>query len=296
MRGSGGLRVTTETLRRYRAYLVRSLTQGNFRHLVLRTVAVSGILPLKQQYRLGGVVHRPAYAYGLLTAATEAKALGYEGITAIEFGVAGGNGLLALREHANSVTKLTGAAIAVVGFDTSTGLPAPVDYRDRTHEWAAGDYPMDEARLRDRLAGAELVIGDVRDTVSKFVDERSDALSVAPIGFVSFDLDYWSSTVAAFDLFRGDRCTTVCVPRVMCYFDDIPGTIEDVGELRAIGDFNQEPHGRRIRAQYGLRSYVPFQPPWAEQMFQCHLFDHPGYGRQPASFGTARLDLEDRWL
>jgi hypothetical protein len=239
-------------------------------------------------------VDRPTYAYGLLTAAGEAKELGYRAITAIEFGVGAGNGLLAMEEHAGNVTALTGVPIAVVGFDVVTGLPEPVDYRDLPYTWPAGAYPMNEDALRGRLTDAELVLGDVRDTVSAFATERQDSLQDCPVGFVSFDLDYWSSTLGAFDIFRADP--VICMPRVTCYFDNIPLRIDDVGELRAIRDFNDEPHERRIRQQHSLKTRLPFQPIWADQIFECHLFDHPHYDQQlPNPEAERGVELGERW-
>ena len=47
----------------------------------------------------------------------------------LEFGVAGGAGLLSLERIAELVEGLTGVEIEVHGFDTGTGLPAPKDYR-----------------------------------------------------------------------------------------------------------------------------------------------------------------------
>ena len=42
-----------------------------------------------------------------------------------------------------------------------------------------------------------------------------------PVGFVAFDLDYYSSTVAALKIFDGPHETHL--PRVHCYFDDLAG-------------------------------------------------------------------------
>ena len=51
----------------------------------------------------------PEYGYGLLNAALLAKRLGHARVTAIGFGVAGGNGLVALDHHAARVAAETGA-------------------------------------------------------------------------------------------------------------------------------------------------------------------------------------------
>src|SRR5215207_985617 len=52
---------------------------------------------------LYNTLDRPHYGYGLLKAAELARRLGYARISAIEFGVAGGNGLLSLERHAARV-------------------------------------------------------------------------------------------------------------------------------------------------------------------------------------------------
>jgi len=64
----------------------------------------------------------------------------------------------------------------------------------------------------------------------------------APLGFVSFDLDYYSSTKAAFALFEGPA--SAHLPRVYCYFDDVCSNAlgcmtEHLGELLAIREFNE---------------------------------------------------------
>ena len=239
----------------------------------------------QRKYELG-LVDRPHYAFGIRNAALEASALGYHSITAVEFGVAGGNGLLAMQDHALVIERLTGVHVRVVGFDSGSGLTESRDYRDLPHLWAPGDFAMDEAALRARLGKAELILGDVRETTKEFVAGMDRA---APIGFAAFDLDLWSATVGALDIFRG--AAESCLPRTWCYFDDIVATVADVGELLAIEDFNQEDLERRLRHPWMLRANVPFQPPWAAQMFQAHLFDHPAYTRLIAPASTRELPL-----
>ena len=267
----------------------KQVSDGISKGLVLRyalRIAGKAHAISKQRQFEWGLVDRPHYAYGLDRAAAEAKSLGHTGITAIEFGVAGGNGLVAMEAYAAFVTKMSGLIINVVGFDTGKGLPAPVDYRDAPHLWAPGDFDMNEELLRSRLRGAELVLGDVRETASKFVREIDPT---RPVGFVAFDLDLWSSTVSAFDVFRGEPRS--CLPRVWCYFDDIVAMIPDVGELLAIDEFNAEDHGRKIRQPWMLRENVPLRPAWADQMFQAHLFDHPEYTRLIAPPASRDLPL-----
>jgi hypothetical protein len=100
------------------------------------------------------------------------------------------------------------------------------------------------------------------------------------LGFISFDLDYYSSTVEAFHVFSG--ASTSVLPRVICYFDDITGNCEAAfniftGELLAIAEFNAA-NDVKIAKCEGLRfsrGHIPSE--WHEQIYIAHLFRHPDY-------------------
>ena len=94
-----------------------------------------GRVDLKVQY---GIYPRPHYAYGVYWAAYLASCIGVPRMTAIELGVAGGRGLLALEAACAEIGAFLGVKIDVVGFDGGEGLPPPVDYRDLPHVWNAG--------------------------------------------------------------------------------------------------------------------------------------------------------------
>ena len=220
---------------------------------------------------------RPHFAWGTLSAAWLAKSLGMSRISAIEFGVAGGNGLVELERIATEVSAVYGLEIDVFGFDTGVGLPKPEDYRDLPNLYRASGFLMDEAKLRGRLKRARLILGDVADTIEPFM-----ASGQAPVGFVSIDVDLYSSTMAAFKLFTGDP--RLLLPRVYCYFDDILGETfsEFTGERLAVAEFNAAHSMRKISPIFGLRYHLrePHQmEPWPDQMFIAHLFDHELYGR-----------------
>jgi hypothetical protein len=224
-----------------------------------------------------GIWGRPAYAYGVYSAATLARSLGLSGVTVAEFGVAGGAGLLALEAIAADMEQHFRMEIAVAGFDTGTGMPPPVDYRDMAHVWAQGFYRMDEQKLRASLSRAELVIGDVAATTRDFVQRTKH-----PIGFISFDLDYYSSTKNAFGIFSGPMDSRL--PRVFCYFDDIiwPEQAyynEFVGEYLAIAEFNAEHELQKISKIPHLAWIRPMPAAWNEQMYVMHDFAHPDYSR-----------------
>jgi hypothetical protein len=116
-------------------------------------------------------------------------------------------------------------------------------------------------------------LGHVRDTIPRFLAEGP-----APIGFVAFDLDLYSSTVDAMALLRADDA--VLLPRMMCYFDNILGhSYSDfTGERLAISEFNDAEPMRKISPIHGLRYFVPKayrdERCW-ECLFFAHVFEHP---------------------
>jgi len=136
-------------------------------------------------------------------------------ISALEFGVAGGRGLLALEALCPEIEKAYGVEIEIWGFDTGEGLPEPEDYRDLPYIWKAGFYRMDQAALKSKLTRSKLVLGNVKDTVPDFFETHSPA----PLGAAFFDLDFWSSTRDSFGIFSGAPSTML--PRVFCYCDDV---------------------------------------------------------------------------
>ncbi|MFB6894476.1 hypothetical protein ACFCX4_34845 [Kitasatospora sp. NPDC056327] len=242
-------------------------------------------------YRFG-LVERPHYAYGVRRATESAARLGHRGVTVVEFGVAGGNGLLALTEHARYYAAATGVAVRVVGFDSGAGLPGTTDPRDLPYLFAPGFYTMDHDRLRARLDGAaELVIGDLAGTLPAYLETHAGVLREHPVGFVALDLDYCSSTATALGLFRGPGHAHL-LPRVTCYLDDLPGTIGRIGEAAAVEDFNAAHPGRPIGRVLGLRAFTPFDPPWADQIHVHHRLDHPDYARLETGATGDQLPLE----
>ena len=219
----------------------------------------------------------PQYAYGSLCAARLAVALGLEAVSLLELGVAAGNGLIELERLAAILSDTYDVRTDVAGFDLGSGMPRPVDYRDVPYLWQPGFFSMDEDRLRARLDSAQLHIGDVGQTSRQYL-----AADPAPIGFISFDMDYYSATVRAFDaLFFADHSRFL--PRVFCYFDDTVCLHDEhltrfTGELLAIDEFNERSPRRKLDKIHGLRyKMLPMDERWIEGMYVLHLFDHPNY-------------------
>jgi hypothetical protein len=185
-------------------------------------------------------------------AARLAKLLRVPRISVLEFGVAGGKGLLVLETHARWIERELGVGLDIYGFDTGEGLPEPLDYRDVPYAWKAGFFKMNRAALEKRLAVSRLVIGNVRDTGRTFFDQYNPA----PIGCAFHDLDFYSSTRDALTVLEAP--SERFLPRVFHYFDDIIGTDlvlqnEFVGQRRAILEFNESHSDRKIVARADLR-------------------------------------------
>ena len=250
--------------------------------VLTRATLIPGFRTLWHRFPLGslstrvryGVFSRPNYAYGVYYAADLAKNLGLPGISVVELGVAGGRGLVALEEVSQLVSKDMDLPIHVVGFDTGTGMPPPVDYRDLPHVWGPGDYRMDESKLRAKLSpSTELVLGPIEETMVRWSPKL-------PLGFIAFDLDYYSSTRTAFQLF--ERAPDCYLPRVYCYFDDLiwpeyAGHNEFTGELCAINDFNREHSHKKLCPINMLRHTRVHEEAWNEMMYMLHDFNHPLY-------------------
>jgi hypothetical protein len=209
-------------------------------------------------------------------AADLASRLKLPGISVIEFGVAGGNGLVELESIAQEMSKHFRISISVFGLDTGEGMPEPLDYRDQPYVWDRGFYKMDREVLQSRLSTASLLLGDVGDTVPKLIQDKG----LHPIGFVAFDLDYYSSTCKALAAFSGAFETRL--PRVFCYFDDTiwPPTAchgEYLGELCAIREYNLENAEKKLCKMQFLH-WTRLHPAWwNDQMYVLHDFWHPLY-------------------
>ena len=214
---------------------------------------------------------RPNYLVGVLAAADQARRQNCSNMAVIEFGVAGGNGLVALEHWAAAVEKETGVEIAVYGFDTGGGLPTLCgDHRDHPDKWMAGDYAMDVDALRKRLnPRTQLILGDTRDTVPEFTRKVD-----SPIGFASIDVDLYSSTNSVLALFEGPQ--RKMLRRTFLYFDDVSDPQVSLfnrfaGELLAIDEFNDRNADVKIDVWRGLRSGRIFQESeWIEKMYIAH--------------------------
>ena len=222
-------------------------------------------------------IERPHYAYCMLSAANLAKRLGKDRISALEFGVAGGNGLKFMCDFAQDVKKLTGVSVECYGFDTGKGMPPPVGAKDLPFWFREAQYAMDEKALREKVPDGRLVIGEVKDTIGGFFDEHKPA----PIGAIFNDVDYWSSTRDSFALFNAAKSRPEhFLPRTFIYFDDIIGWEFEMygpfnGQLAAISEFNESREDVKIHLNQNLMPLLHLN--YRHQIYYAHLFEHPDY-------------------
>ncbi|MEN8203402.1 MAG: hypothetical protein ABFS28_12460 [Bacteroidota bacterium] len=232
---------------------------------------------------------RGNYVWGAICGADLASNLNLDKISFIEFGVAGGNGLIELETIAIEIEKMYNISVDVFGFDTGKGLTKPVDYRDLPHLWNEGFYPMDVEKLQGILKKSKLILGDIKDTIDDFIVSKP-----APIAFISFDMDLYTPTVEAFKVFEDDNA--ILLPRVHCYFDDIMGYSysEYNGERLAISEFNQKFETKKISPIYCLEHYIENSPDWAKKIYMAHFFDHGLYNTNDGMLVQPDLPLPEQ--
>ncbi|MBM2814314.1 MAG: hypothetical protein HW421_1076 [Ignavibacteria bacterium] len=251
---------------------IRTFFQPSLSNIIKIFVKIFGNA---RQKELLGILKRPHYAYSLFRAADIAIYFGKNKTTIAEFGVASGDGLMNLIELSEIVTEATGVEFRIFGLDSGQGIPNIESYKDHPEMWIAGDFRMSDKeqllkKINDR---AELIIGDIKDTVDIFVSKLS---TDAPLGFISIDTDVYTGAKHAL------RCLTSDVgfynPAVTIYFDDVNFYFANrwCGELAAIEEFNSEQQFRKIDKDRTCPGSRPFHDlVWYENMYIAHILDHP---------------------
>jgi len=217
----------------------------------------------------------PPYAYCMYHSALLAKKLNIKKISVLEFGVAGGNGIVQIEKIAKKILNELHVEFEIYGFTLKDGLSNPVDYRDLPYWWDAGLYPTSTVDLESKIKkNTKIIYGDVKDTTKTFFKK----FNPAPIGVILNDLDYFSSTFNSFQIF--DHKDNFYLPRIFCYFDDIIGSQNEMfndftGELQAIKKFNENNSKKKICLNRNLipNSYEN----WRYQIYYYHNFSHKNY-------------------
>ncbi len=243
-------------------------------------------LPLGTEVALNWTT-RPSYAYCTYHAAELARRLGISRISVIEFGVAGGNGLLFLNDLAPKVRMTFGVDVDVYGFDTGAGLPEITIATDLPYWFRPSQYTMDVAALKSRLHPAQLVLGNVRDTVPEFFASYSPA----PVAAIFNDLDLYTSTRESLRLLEADPAHFL--PRLYMYFDDVVGSELEMyspcnGQLLAISEFNRRQNTVYVGLNRNLlaRNDVPYR----YQIYYAHLRSHPLYAKYIGGDNQRRIE------
>lgn len=219
-------------------------------------------------------------------AARLAKELGYTEISVAEFGVAGGNTLVIVERYAKEIEKSLGVKIQVYGFDTGGGLPQLEDAKDLPYWFQPAQYAMDVPKLRARLKTAELVLGNVRDTVKDFFTTGDRP----PLAAIFNDLDYFSSSRDALRIL--DAPSKNFLPRLFMYLDDVVGCDKEMygsfnGELAANEHFNNAHDNIKIHLNQNLLPQSGLS--WRTQIYYIHLFEHPRYSDYVGGMDQAKI-------
>ena len=120
----------------------------------------------------------------------------------------------------------------------------------------------------------KLLVGNVKETINDFLEKITPE---KPIGFVSYDLDYYSSTKDALKILSGVDSQKYLPITYIC-LDDINLTshYSYSGELLAVNEFNKENQLRKIEYHKFLENGRIFRrATWIKQIYFLHVLDHP---------------------
>lgn len=259
-------------------------------------IAIFGDITKKIDYDL---VPRQPYAFGLNEAfklfAAERGRLPQSRLVLIEFGVASGAGLLNMCKIAARLSRHYEVDYQVIGFDTGAGMPIPVDYRDHPEKYLDGDFEPHntEALLRSLPSTASIKYGPIAATVG---DLSSDLTDRDIIGFVSIDVDYWSSANDCMKLFDDPRLSFL--PRTPLYLDDVNNVDHHpfAGELLSISEFNASHTDAKVSKMNRLRNWRVFKNAlWLDQMYWYLDLKHAFFTREYHA-GRLRIKLSNPYL
>jgi hypothetical protein len=131
---------------------------------------------------------RPHYETIMYESCIEAKKLGYNEVSILELGVAGGNGIIALEKYKNKIEKFLNIKITIYGFDSGEGMPQTKLYQDLKYIWKPGFFKVNRKLLEDKIK-SKIFYWNIENTVDQFLNCTPKNISA-----IFFDLDYYSST------------------------------------------------------------------------------------------------------
>ena len=182
---------------------------------------------------------KPHYESILYEGCLEAKKLGINQVSAIELGVAGGAGIIALEKYKKKIEKVLDINIDIYGFDTGSGLPEIETDVDLPFLWRKGLYKIDKVKLEKKI-NSKIFYGDVKNTVNDFIKINKNNICC-----IFFDLDLYTSTINFLN--QIPKIKDHLLPRVLCYFDDVYVPENYInqfnGVFKAIDEFNKNDRG-----------------------------------------------------
>jgi hypothetical protein len=219
-------------------------------------------------------IQRPNYAFGIWLATIQAAKLGITKLSIVEFGVAGGEGLLNLCDICSKFSASTDIKFDIFGFDSEIGMPPLLDFRDHPEIWQEGQFFSDHNLIRGKLpANATLFSGNIKSTLPNFI--RNHLTPSSPLGFVSIDVDLYSSAKDCFHVFEKEN--PLCyLPTSIVYIDDINDLLtlnNYAGEALAISEFNLNNKTRKLDMMAIRQNHPPRG--WHDHIYGLHVLDHP---------------------
>tara|TARA_Y100001960_G_scaffold167353_1_gene175797 strand:- start:1340 stop:2155 length:816 start_codon:yes stop_codon:yes gene_type:complete len=229
-----------------------------------------------------GILPRPHYALGLLLAAQQAKDLGYKSVKIIELGCYNFDGIIDLEYFTNDIKEFLDIDFEIFGFTMKEGLPQNNENSfDRLYRWSIGDYPLISKKNYNNIKFSEIYFGDIKNTIHKFKKDTIENLKISPIGFIIFDLDYYTSTKIALSLLNMKE--DFYIPRPYLYFDDHSFSSKYEGERKAIMEFNKI-NNYKISDIYELAEQLSIL--WSKWLFlgkrfkTINYFNHEKYNNR----------------
>ena len=231
---------------------------------------------------------RPHYESLIYETSKNAIKLGFNEISVVELGVAGGNGIKSILKYKRKIEKILDIKINIVGFDTGTGLPNSDLKEDLPYFWKQGDYTNINLKdLEKEDSSIKIYEGNISSTIDKYILENK-----IKIGLIFFDLDLYSSTKLFLDKIPALSEKKLLLPRVFCYFDDLfvaDYTLNDInGEPLAIKEFNNQ--FKKIKLGKTFDHITDFKFPLAKgQIYTLHDFENENYNKYIGIYSTDSL-------
>lgn len=231
---------------------------------------------------------RPHYESLIYETSKNAIKLGFNEISVVELGVAGGNGIKSILKYKRKIEKILDIKINIVGFDTGTGLPNSDLKEDLPYFWKQGDYTNINLKdLEKEDSSIKIYEGNISSTIDKYIFENK-----IKIGLIFFDLDLYSSTKLFLDKIPALSEKKLLLPRVFCYFDDLfvaDYTLNDInGEPLAIKEFNNQ--FKKIKLGKTFDHITDFKFPLAKgQIYTLHDFENENYNKYIGIYSTDSL-------